>query len=147
MVTVEAAISLCAFVTVLAMVLSGMSLVLSQIRCTDAAREAARLVARGDGARAAGAVAAIAPGATLSVATRGDEITAAVRGPDAGLIPGIHVSADAFAVREPNSADSEPTGTPTGPPTGAPTGPPAGAGTATDSAPDRLPRPTGGDGR
>src|SRR5215475_11603497 len=111
-----------------------MSLVLNQIRCTDAAREAARLVARGDGARAAGAVAMIAPGATLSVTTRGDAITVAVRGPAAGLLPGIHVSADAFGVREPDADDSEPTGS-------EPTGPPVNTGPATDSGPDRLPRP------
>jgi hypothetical protein len=135
MVTVEAAIALCAFVTVLAMVLSGISLVLNQIRCTDAAREAARLVARGDGARADSVVAAVAPGATLSVTTQGDGITVAVRGAAAALLPGIHVSADAFAVREPDADDSEPTG------------PPANAGPATDSASDRLPRQAGDDGR
>jgi len=45
MVTIEAAVALCAFVTVLAMVLAGVSMVLDQIRCVDAAREAARLVA------------------------------------------------------------------------------------------------------
>jgi Flp pilus assembly protein TadG len=113
MVTVEAAIALCAFVTVLAMVLAGASMVLDQIRCTDAAREAARLVARGEQDRAADAVRHIAPsGATLAVTTNGDQITVAVQNPAAGgLLPGVHVHADAYAVREPNTDPTDPTGT------------------------------------
>lgn len=103
MVTVEAAIALCAFVTVLAMVLAGTSSVLDQIRCTDAAREAARLVARGDQDRAREAVSRIAPhGATLAVTTDGDTASVVVRDPEAGgLLPGVQVGATAFAVLEP----------------------------------------------
>ncbi|HEY0804676.1 MAG TPA: TadE family protein [Pseudonocardiaceae bacterium] len=110
MVTVEAAVALCAFVTVLAMVLAGVSMVLDQIRCTDAAREAARLVARGDQHRAPDAVHQIAPGgATLSVTTTGDTITVMVQDPAAsGLLPGLHVQAEAYAVREPDTADTDP---------------------------------------
>jgi Flp pilus assembly protein TadG len=109
MVTVEAAIALCAFVTVLAMVLAGMSTMLDQIRCTDAAREAARLVARGDQDLAADAVHKIAPsGATFAVTTEGEGIVVAVRDPAAGgLLPGVHVVADAFAVPEPDAADPD----------------------------------------
>jgi Flp pilus assembly protein TadG len=109
MVTVEAAIALCAFVTVLAMVLAGMSTMLDQIRCTDAAREAARLVARGDQDLAADAVHKIAPsGATFAVTTVGEGIVVAVRDPAAGgLLPGVHVVADAFAVPEPDAADPD----------------------------------------
>jgi TadE-like protein len=109
MVTVEAAIALCAFVTVLAMVLAGMSMVLDQIRCTDAAREAARLVARGEQDRAADAVHQIAPsGATFAVTTEGEGIVVAVRDPAAGgLLPGVHVTADAFAVPEPDADDPD----------------------------------------
>lgn len=105
MVTVEAAIALCAFVTVLAMVLAGMATMLDQIRCTDAAREAARLVARGDQDLAADAVHKIAPsGATFAVTTEGEGIVVAVRDPAAGgLLPGVHVVADAFAVPEPDA--------------------------------------------
>jgi Flp pilus assembly protein TadG len=140
MVTVEAAVSLCAFVTVLAMVLAGMSMVLAQIRCTDAAREAARLVARGEADRAADAVGQIAPHAVLSVSTHGDGIHVTVQDPDAaGLLPGVHVAADAFAVQEPDADDSEP-----GPP--ASTGPPGDSGDP-DGGPDRLSRPAGGDRR
>jgi uncharacterized membrane protein YgcG len=110
MVTVEAAVALCAFVTVLAMVLAGMSMVLDQIRCTDAAREAARLVAMGARSEVADAVSQIAaPGATFSVTTRDDGIVVDVRDPAAnGLLPGVHVSADAYAVPEPGTADDNP---------------------------------------
>jgi Flp pilus assembly protein TadG len=105
MVTVEAAVSLCAFVTVLAMVLAGTSMVLDQLRCTDAAREAARLVARGEQDRVGDAVRRIAPdGATVAVRTVGDGIEVSVRDPAAGgLLPGVRVGADAYAVPEPDS--------------------------------------------
>ena len=104
MVTVEAALALCAFVTVLAMVLGAVSMVLDQIRCTDAAREAARLVARGEQNRATEAVNQIAAGATVSVTTDGDAITVRVRDPAiGGLLPGVHIQAEAYAVREPDA--------------------------------------------
>jgi Flp pilus assembly protein TadG len=121
MVTVEAAIALCAFVTVLAMTLAGMATVFDQLRCTDAAREAARLVARGEQDEAADAVGRIAPhGATFTVTDEGDGIVVDVRDPAAGgLLPGVHVTADAYAVPEPDA----------------------------DSAAERSTRPTGGDGR
>jgi hypothetical protein len=120
MVTIEAAVALCAFVTVLAMVLAGVSMVLDQIRCTDAAREAARLVARGEQHRAADAVQQIAPsGATLSVTTNGDAITVFVQDPAAnGLLPGVHIHAEAYAIAEPT--DSDPTAN-SGPAAGSPT--------------------------
>jgi hypothetical protein len=147
MVTVEAAVSLCAFVTVLAMVLAGFSMVLEQIRCTDAAGEAARLVARGDVARAADAVTQIAPHAVLSVATHGDGIRVTVRDPEStSLLPGVHVAADAFAIQEPDSADSEPD--PAEPrQAGGPAEPGQAGGPPVDSASDQLSRPTGGDRR
>jgi hypothetical protein len=96
MVTVEAAVALCAFVTVFAMVLAG---------------DAARLVARGEQSRAPDAVHQIAAGATLSITLTGDEIRVTVRDPAAdGLLPGVHVHAEAYAVREPDADD--PTATP-----------------------------------
>lgn len=109
MVTVEAAIALCAFVTVLAMTLAGMATVLDQLRCTDAAREAARLVARGERDEAADAVGRIAPrGATFTVTDEGEGIVVDVRDPAAGgLLPGVHVDADAYAVPEPDAGDSD----------------------------------------
>lgn len=163
MVTVEAAIALCAFVTVLAMVLAGTSSVLDQIRCTDAAREAARLVARGDQDRAREAVDRIAPhGATLAVATDGDTASVVVRDPEAGgLLPGVQVGATAFAVLEPADAP-DPADSPdqadvpdpadvqesTGQAQPQPHVPPSGAPDRASSGPvDRRSRSTGGGGR
>jgi hypothetical protein len=115
MVTIEAAVALCAFVTVLAMVLAGVSMVLDQIRCVDAAREAARLVARGEQNRAADAVRRIGPPrATLSITTNGDEITVVVQDPSGGgLLPGVHVEGAAYAIQEPNDPDPTTGGDPT----------------------------------
>lgn len=102
-VTVEAAIALFALVAVLALSLAGMAAVADQVRCTDAAREAARLVARGEPARAGEAVERIAPsGARWEVATEPDGISVTVRAePIGGLLPGVSLRADAFAVPEP----------------------------------------------
>jgi hypothetical protein len=116
MVTIEAAVALCAFVTVLAMVLAGVSMVLDQIRCVDAAREAARLVARGEQNRAADAVRQIGPPrATLSITTNGDAITVVVQDPaGGGLLPGVHVRGEAYAIQEPTDPDPTNTGPTTG---------------------------------
>src|SRR5205807_1344816 len=105
MVTVEAAVALCAFLTMLVLILAGAAAVLDQLRCTDAAREAARLVAMGQQSRAATAVNAIAPrGATFNIATTGDAVTVEVSAnPVGGLLPGVHVTAEAYAIREPDT--------------------------------------------
>jgi Flp pilus assembly protein TadG len=110
MVTVESAIALCAFLGMLAMILAGATAVLDQIRCTDAAREAARLVAMGQSSRAASAVDAIAPrGATLTVTDAGAAVTVVVAAdPVGGLLPGVRVSASAYAVREPIGSGDDP---------------------------------------
>lgn len=104
-VTVEAAISIGALVAVLALVFGGIAAVTDQLRCTDAAREAARLAARGDRDGAREAVAAIAPaGATLELLPDGDGLTAIVRAaPVGGLLPGLRIEGRAFAVTEPGA--------------------------------------------
>jgi hypothetical protein len=86
------------------MVLAGVSMVLDELRCTDAAREAARLVARGEQASVADTVHHIAPaGATYTVRSTDEGIVVDVRDPAAtGLLPGVHVDADAYAVPEPD---------------------------------------------
>ena len=95
--------------TVMAMVLvaclAGVSCVIAQSRCADAAREAARLAGRGDSAGAAAAVAVLAPaGAALSLGSDDDLITATVSMPAAsGLLPGVTIRATAAAAREPES--------------------------------------------
>lgn len=109
-VTVEAAIALSALVAVLALSLSGIAAVADQVRCTDAAREAARLLARGEPELAGEAVDRIAPaGASWSVATGSGGITVTVRAePVGGLLPGVSLRADAFAVPEPGVAAQPP---------------------------------------
>jgi Flp pilus assembly protein TadG len=103
MATVEAAIALSAIVTVVAMLLAGITAVLDQLRCTDAAREAARLLARGDPDRARQAVTDIAPaGARLDLQQQGDTITVDVTLDQVSpLLPGVHPHAHAVAISEP----------------------------------------------
>jgi Flp pilus assembly protein TadG len=107
-VTVEAAVALGALAVVFGLVLAGVTVVIEQLRCADAAREAARLVARGEEDKAGDAVRRIGPtDAQLSVATAGDEITVRVTAsPLAGLLPGVRLDARAFAVREPTDRGS-----------------------------------------
>ncbi len=102
-VTVEAALGIGALTFVSALLLAGIGVAADQLRCTDAAREAARLVARGQPARAEQAVREIAPpGARLDVVREGDAITAGVEAePVAGLLPGIRLRSRAFAFAEP----------------------------------------------
>lgn len=99
----EAALGLCSLVVVLALVLAAVSAVVAQVRCVDAAREAARLTARGERDRGEELARQIAPrGAIVMVTLRGDEVTARVSAnPVAGLLPGIDVRAEAAAIMEP----------------------------------------------
>ena len=101
-VTVEAALALCSLVVALVLVVGAVSAVAAQLRCLDAAREAARLTARGEQDRAEEMARRIAPSnAMVAVTIRGDEITARVSAnPVAGLLPGIKVGAEAAAVLE-----------------------------------------------
>jgi Flp pilus assembly protein TadG len=103
-VTVEAAIALAAFVIFLGAALGSLSAAADQVRCVDAAREAARLVARGEADQAADVVARIAPtGAEITIDTEGEHIHVGVQAtPVGGMLPGLHIHADAFAVREPD---------------------------------------------
>lgn len=105
-VTVEAALALCSLVAVLALVLAAVSGVAAQLRCVDAAREAARLTARGEQDRAEQLAHRIAPrGAVVVVAVHGDEVSARVSAnPVPALLPGIKVAAEAAAVMEPGEA-------------------------------------------
>ena len=102
-VSVEAAFAVCALVAVLAMALGGISMVVAQVRCIDAAREAARLVARGEPVRADQAARQVAPGgAQVSVQVVGYEVTVEVSSePVGGLLPALTVRAQALAILEP----------------------------------------------
>src|SRR6478752_7725235 len=104
-VTIEAAMALAVLATVLISCLAGVACVIAQVRCADAAREAARLTARGDRGAASAAVAALAPeGASLSLGGSGDLVLATVSVPGrGGILPGVTIRASASAAREPAS--------------------------------------------
>jgi Flp pilus assembly protein TadG len=104
-VTVEAALGLAGLTVVTVLLIAGLTVLTSQLRCTDAAREAARLLARGQPHEAAAAVQAIAPpAASLDVQQAGDAITVKVTArPAGGLLPAIDLNATAYAVAEPDT--------------------------------------------
>jgi hypothetical protein len=110
MVTVEAAVALGAFVAVLALALGAVSAAMDQLRCVDAAREAARLVARGEPDRARVAAERIAPdSANVAVTVRGDTVQVDVRvAPVGGLLPGVRLHGAAYAIAEPGSTEDNP---------------------------------------
>jgi len=100
--TVEAAFALAALVSVLVLCLAGITAVSAQIRCIDAAREAARLAARGDISAVTAVVQRIAPdGATVRLRSEGDLLVARVTARPA-LLPGMAISAEAVSAVEPS---------------------------------------------
>ena len=71
-----------------------------QVRCIDAAREAARLVARGDDAGAEAAARRIAPtDAELQLRHDGDFVVARVSAHSV-LLPGVAITAEALSLTE-----------------------------------------------
>ncbi|WP_199431579.1 TadE family type IV pilus minor pilin [Qaidamihabitans albus] len=104
-VTVEAAIALCSLVAVFGLVLAGVAAVSDQLRCSDAAAEAARLAARGQGALAEQTARARAPdGATVEIREEGGIVAVTVRADSVGgLLPGVTVRGEAHAVPEPGA--------------------------------------------
>ena len=102
-ITVEAAIALSALTLVVLAALGSLGAVAAAVRCQDAARELARLAARGDLDRARGVAAGVAPpGAEMAVDSVGDEIRVTVRAAPVPLLP-IRVSGSALALREPGA--------------------------------------------
>lgn len=86
---------------VLLLCIAGVTAVSAQVRCIDAAREAARLVARGDDARAEAAARRIAPhDAVLALRHDGDFVVARVTAHSA-LLPGLSITAEAVSATEP----------------------------------------------
>lgn len=87
--------------TVLALALGALAAMVTQVRCVDAAREAARLAARGDDRGAADAAARMGPdGAVLQVDRDGAYVVARVTS-RAPLLPGLSLQAEAVATVEP----------------------------------------------
>ena len=102
-VTVEAAFAVAALVAVAVLGIGGLAAVSMQVRCIDAAREAARLAARGDDRAAVETARRTGPdGATVEVRRDGGRIVARVRAP-APLLPGVTVGAEAVAAPEPGA--------------------------------------------
>ena len=100
MATAESAFAILALVAVLVVCLAGLTALAAQIRCIDAAREAARLAARGDERAALHAARADVPtGAQVGLRRDGDVVVATVSTKSA-LLPGISISADAVAATE-----------------------------------------------
>lgn len=100
-VTVEAALGIGVVITVFGLALLGVGAVVSQLRCTDAAVEAARLVARGAHEEAAEAVERLAPqDAELTITIREDRVVTEVGAPaPTGFLP--EAVSKAHAVLEP----------------------------------------------
>nr|WP_313958275.1 TadE family type IV pilus minor pilin [Mycobacterium simulans] len=87
-------------VAVLVLCLAGITAVSMQVRCVDAAREAARLAARGD-ARSADVARRIAPdGAVVQVRRDGGFLVATGRA-RSKLLPTLDIAARAVAAAEP----------------------------------------------
>jgi hypothetical protein len=86
---------------VLVMCLAGVTAVSMQVRCVDAAREAARLAARGYERSAVDAARRVAPpGARISVRREGDFVVATVVA-HSNLLPALDISASAMSAAEP----------------------------------------------
>lgn len=104
MVTAELAACLPVLVLLLAVALSAVSVAALRVRVQDAAREAVRAAARGDGATGGRLARDAAPGASVRVSVSGDEVIA-VASARARLpvpfLPAVTVTERAVAAREP----------------------------------------------
>jgi hypothetical protein len=86
---------------VLVLCLAGVTAVSMQIRCIDAAREAARLAARGDERSAISTARGIAPnGARVQLRGDGDFVVATVTARSA-LLPALGIAASGVSALEP----------------------------------------------
>lgn len=79
---------------------AGIGAVITQIRCVDAAREAARLAARGDGSGVDAATALAPAGASVELRRDGAYVVARVSG-SSPMLPGIVIVAEAVSAAEP----------------------------------------------
>jgi hypothetical protein len=96
---VEAALAIATLVGVVVLCAAGITAAALQIRCVDAAREAARLAARGD--VAAAAIGLVPSGASLEVRREGGYVLARVSS-RAPLLPGLVLAGEAVAAAEPD---------------------------------------------
>lgn len=96
----EAALAIASLVAVLIMCAAGLAAIAVQVRCVDAAREAARLAARGDGAAVVGARNVAPAGAAVEVRRDGGYVVARVSG-RLPMLPGIVIVGEAVSAAEP----------------------------------------------
>lgn len=102
-VTVEAALAMCSLAVFLMLAMGALAAVSSSIRCGDAARELARLAARGEPERGRGVAAALAPpGARIELTQTGETVTGEVSIQLVAPLP-IRVSGAAVAAVEPGA--------------------------------------------
>jgi Flp pilus assembly protein TadG len=105
-VTAEAAVALPALMMLVAFGMGAVEVVGAQLRCVDAAREAARATARAEPVGVARELAtrAAPAGSTVVVSSAGDRVTVAVQADVrllSGLLPDIVVRGAAVGLREP----------------------------------------------
>ncbi|PXX63309.1 hypothetical protein DFR70_106371 [Nocardia tenerifensis] len=99
----EAAIALATLIVAIVLCVGALLAASTQVRCVDAAREAARLSARGDEANAVSTARRIAPpAADITVRNEGARVLARVTS-RAPLLPLLTLHADAVASREPGT--------------------------------------------
>lgn len=104
MVTVEAAYAIAAIVVTVLIAVGAIAAVTTQIRCTDAAREVARLSAAGDpSARDVGRK-LVGDDAQVTISASADHVAVEVRS-GVAMLPGLTMSARAVAAPEPKGAD------------------------------------------
>nr|WP_281361414.1 TadE family type IV pilus minor pilin [Actinopolyspora biskrensis] len=98
---------ICSVVIVFALAAGGLATVITQLRCTGAAAEIARLTARGDTDGIAERVGGSLPeGADFEVTESEGRVSVSVSAPPVGrLVPG-RLSAEAYAVLEPGVSGS-----------------------------------------
>jgi hypothetical protein len=108
MVTAELAMALPVLVLLLAVGLGAVAVAGQRVRAQDAAREAARALARGDPASARRLVEQLAPGAAVSLSRSADlsvaQVSLVVRPP--GGWPAVRIEAHAVAATEPEPEGS-----------------------------------------
>lgn len=90
-----------ALVGVLVVCVAGLTAVSMQVRCIDAAREAARLAARGDDASATAAARRIAPDDAVVVVRRDGDFVVARVSTRSAVLPGIVIAAEGVSALEP----------------------------------------------
>ena len=108
--TAELAAGLPALMLLLLAGLTSVTAVTTKAQCVDAAREAALAASRGEPGVVAGQRVA-PPGAAVSVAVTGDDVTVTVRAPVRAFgarLPGITVTGTAVAAVEPGAPEAAP---------------------------------------